>query len=86
MSLLFEVILYIVLVFAIILVSMTFFETSMLDKTKYIRVKKDDVKINVKVYYEGLTEQEIEQVNNVIFTGKYDNIYDIVDKYEIVQN
>lgn len=86
MSLLFEVILYIVLVFAIILVSMTFFETSMLDKTKYIRVKKDNVKINVKVYYEGLTEQEIEQVNRVIFTGKYDNIYDIVDKYEIVQS
>jgi len=81
MSIVFEVIIYLILVFGIMITTVAFCENSLNNKERYIRIKKEGTNVKVKIEIEGLCEKDKKMVLNIIEKGKFENIYDIVDEY-----
>lgn len=50
----------------------------------YIRNKNKDIKVKMIVNIEGVSEEQAEEIGQMIAYGKFDNIYDIVDKYVVL--
>lgn len=83
MSIIFEVIIYLILVFGIMMLAIAFCENSLTNKERYIRVKKEGTSIKVKLEIEGMAEKDKKIFENVIEKGMFENIYDIVDEYMV---
>ena len=81
MSTMFGIIIYLILVFGIIMVAISFCENSLNNADKYIRIKNAGVKVRMKLEISGIEEKERNLIINIIEKGKFENIYDIVDSY-----
>jgi hypothetical protein len=81
MSIVFEIVIYIVLVLGIIITTIAFCDNSLNKTERYIRLKKEGATIKVKVEIDGIDDRDKELISDVIAKGKFENIYDIVDEY-----
>ena len=52
----------------------------------YIILKRENAKIKVIVETEGLNEEDSKRIGWIIRKGKYQDIYDVANNYEIVCN
>ena len=86
MSVAFQVIIYLILVFGIMMLCIAFCENSLNNKERYIRIKKEGMKVNLKLEIQGVDEKDKKLIANVIENGMFQNIYDIVDEYIICES
>lgn len=47
-------------------------------------IKNKDIKVKIIVNIEGASRSEAEDIGQMIAYGKFDNIYDITDKYVVL--
>ncbi len=85
MSIVLELIIYIVLVFGIIITTIAFMEEGLKKHERYIRVKREGAKVTLRLKVEGMTKEDELLIADVIEKGKFESIYDVVDEY-ILQN
>lgn len=83
MSMVFEVIIYLILVFGIMITTIAFCENSLNKAERYMRIKKEGTSIKVRVETKGINEKDKKLILNIIEKGKFENIYDIVDEYGV---
>lgn len=83
MSIVFEVVIYLILVFGIMITTVAFCENSLNKSERYIRLKKDGVTVKVTLEIEGMEEKDKKLISDVIEKGKFENIYDIADEYVV---
>ena len=81
-----EVFIYLVIVFGILIISITLFEKNNYIDDKYVLIKNDTSKVKVKVEIEGLDKRDAKDIECIIKKGKYDDIYDIANEFEVICN
>lgn len=81
MSVFLEVMLYIVIAFGIMIITMTILEKDLVANS-YI-LEKDKLKIEIKVKIHEATEEERKIIKKIIEKGEYTNIYDLTDKFTV---
>ena len=84
MSIVFEAIIYLVLVFGIMCITIAFCENTLNYKERYIRIKKEGTSVNIRLEIEGMNEKDKKLITNIIEKGKFENIYDIADEYILI--
>ena len=84
MSIVLEVIIYIVLVFGIIITTIAFMEEGMKKNERYIRVRREGSRVELALKIEGMAKEDEMLIADVIEKGKFESIYDVVDDYTIV--
>lgn len=85
MSIVFEVIIYLILVFGIMITTIAFCDNSLNNKERYIRIKKDDSSVKVKVEIDGIDDKDKKIILDIIEKGWFESIYDVADEY-VVEN
>lgn len=83
MSIVFEFIIYLILVFGIMFTIVAFCEKSLDNSERYIRIKKEGTSVKLKLEIEGISDKDKKLIENIIQKGKFEDIYDIVDEYEV---
>ena len=83
MSIFLEVMLYILIAFGIIILTMTIMEKELVTNS-YV-IEKDKLKITVRVDIQNATDEEKKIIERIISKGEYTNIYDLTDNF-IVTN
>ncbi len=83
MTIILNVIIYIVLVFGIIITTIAFMEDSLKKSERYIRVKREDARVELILKVEGMTKEDELLIADVIEKGKFESVYDVVDRYII---
>ena len=78
MSAFLEIILYIVIAFGIMLITMAILEKEII-KNSYV-IQKDKLKIKIVVDMKDATDEEKNVIKKVIEKGEYDSIYDLTDE------
>ena len=53
---------------------------------KYVMIKSENTKIKVTVETEGLSEEDAKRIGWIIRKGKYDDICDVVNNFDMVNN
>ena len=81
MSMIFNITIYIILVFGIIITTIAFMEESLKKNERYIRARCDGTRVVLRLNVEGMNEKEKILIADVIEKGKYESIYDIVDDF-----
>lgn len=84
MSIVLDVIIYIVLVFGIIITTIAFMEEGMKKNERYIRVRREGSRVELTLKVEGMAKEDEMLIADVIEKGKFESIYDVVDDYTIV--
>lgn len=84
MSIVLDVIIYIVLVFGIIITTIAFMEEGMKKNERYIRVRREGSRVELRLKVEGMAKEDEMLIADVIEKGKFESIYDVVDDYTIV--
>lgn len=83
MSIVFEVIIYLILVFGIMMVTIAFCDNSLNKAERYIRLKREGVTVKVTLEIDGMSDNDKKIFSDVIAQGKFENIYDVVDEYVV---
>ena len=78
MSVFLEIMLYIVIAFGIMLITMAILEKEII-KNSYV-IEKDKLKIKIVVDMKDATDEEKNVIKKVIEKGEYDSIYDLTDE------
>ena len=84
MSIVFDVIIYIILVFGIIITTIAFMDEVIKKNERYIRVRREGARVELTLKVEGMTKEDEMLIADVIEKGKFENIYDVVDEYALV--
>lgn len=86
MSIVLEVIIYIILVFGIIITTIAFMEEGLKKNERYMRVRREGVKVTLRLNVEGMSKEDELLIADVIEKGKFENVYDVVDEYTLENN
>jgi len=81
MSIVFEVIIYLILVFGIMFATLALCENSLYKSARYIRIKKEGTSVKLKLEVQGISDEDKKLIEDIIEKGKFENIYDLVDEY-----
>lgn len=80
-----EVFIYLVIAFGTLVLCITMFEKDSCIEERYIVIKKEDANIKVTVETEGLDEEDRNRVGWIIRKGKYEDIFDVVKEFNVVE-
>ena len=83
MSIVLEVIIYIILVFGIMISTIAFMEEGLKKNERYVRIRREGVKVILTLNVEGMNEEDKLLIADVIEKGKFENIYDVVDELQM---
>lgn len=83
MSMILEVVIYLVIVFTIMLISVSFLNREIYYDEKYIIKKNKNTNVNIKVIITGVSEEEGKRIGWIIQRARFEDIYDIANKYEV---
>ena len=81
MSIVLDVIIYIILVFGIIITTIAFMEEGLKKNERYIRVRSEGTKVSLSLNIEGINEQDKMLIADVIEKGRFESVYDVVDEF-----
>lgn len=84
MSIVFDLIIYIILVFGIIITTIAFMEEGLKKGERYIRIRREGARVKLNLEIVGMNEQDRILIADVIEKGQFENIYDVVDEYVLV--
>lgn len=83
MSIVLEVIIYLILVLGIIITTVAFCDNSLNKAERYIRLKREGVTVKVTLEIDGMEEKDKKLIEEIIAKGKFENICDLVDEYVV---
>lgn len=81
-----EIFIYLVIAFGILTLAVTIFEKDICVKDNYILVKNEKSNVKVKVEIKGLDEKDAKDIECIIKKGRYEDIYDIANEFEVIYN
>lgn len=78
-----EIFIYLVIVLGIIVLTSIMFEKDVCSKEKYMLIKKDDANVKVTLEIKGLSKEDAKRIKWIIGKGKYEDILDIANEFEV---
>ena len=78
-----EICIYLAIAFGVLILCITMLEKDGLIEDNYIIVKRDNAKVKVTVETEGLNEEDSKRIGWIVRKGKFQDIYDVVNDYEV---
>ena len=78
-----EIFIYLAIALGMLILCITIFENDDFVKDSYVVIKKDNTKVKVIVETEGLDKEDAKRIGWIIRKGRFQDIYDIVNDYEI---
>lgn len=78
-----EICIYLAIAFGVLILCITMLEKEPNFEDNYIILKRENVKIKVIIETEGLNEEDTKRLGWIVRKGKYQDIYDIVDDFEV---
>lgn len=78
-----EIFIYLAIALGMLILCITIFENEDFVKDSYVLIKRDNAKVKVTIETEGLDEEDSKRIGWIIRKGKYQDIYDIVNDYEV---
>ena len=81
-----EIFIYLVIAFGTLVLCITMLEKDGCIDEKYVMIKSENTKIKVTVETEGLSEEDAKRIGWIIRKGKYDDICDVVNNFDMVNN
>ena len=78
-----EIFIYLAIALGMLILCITIFENDGYVKDSCVSIKRDNAKIKVIVETEGLDEEDAKRIGWIIRKGKFYDIYDIANDYEI---
>jgi len=78
-----EIFIYLTIALGMLILCITIFENDDFVKDNYVLIKRDNAKVKVIIETEGLNEEDTKRIGWIIRKGKFQDIYDIVNDYEI---
>ena len=78
-----EIFIYLAIALGMLILCITIFENDDYVKEGYVLIKREDAKVKVVVETEGLNEEDTKRIGWIIRKGKFQDIYDIVNDYEV---
>lgn len=79
-----EIFIYLVIAFGTLVLCITMLEKDNCFEQKYIVIKNEKIKVRLTIETEGLTEEEAKTVGWIIRKGKYQDVYDVVSNFKII--
>ncbi len=83
MSVVLEVIIYVILVFGLIITTIAFMDEGLKKNERYIRIRREGARVILNLKVEGMTKEDELLIANIIEKGKFESIYDVVDEYTL---
>lgn len=84
MNMFLEIFIYLVIAFGTLVLCITMLEKDTCIDEKYIIMKRNGINVKVTVEAEGLDDEDIKRIGWVIRRGKYDDICDIADEFNVI--
>lgn len=78
-----EIFIYLAIALGMLILCITIFENDDFVKDSYVVIKKDNTKVKVIVETEGLDKEDAKRIGWIIRKGRFQDIYDIVNDYEV---
>ena len=78
-----EIFIYLTIALGMLILCITIFENDDFVKDSYVVIKKDNTRVKVIIETEGLDEEESKRIGWIIRKGKFQDIYDIANDYEV---
>ena len=78
-----EIFIYLAIALGMLILCITIFENDDFVKDSYMLIKRDNAKVKVIVETEGLAEEDAKRIGWIIRKGRFQDIYDIVNDYEV---
>lgn len=79
-----EIFIYLVISFGILILCITMLEKDGCIEDNYVILKRENTKVKVIVETEGLSEEDAKRIGWIIRKGKYQDVYDIANDFELV--
>lgn len=79
-----EVFIYLVIAFGTLVLCITMLEKDGCIDEKYVVITSEKVKVKITVETEGLDEEDAKRLCWIIRKGKYQDIYDIAQDFEVI--
>lgn len=79
-----EILIYLVIALGMLILCITIFENDDFVKDSYVLIKRDNAKVKVIIEIEGLGEEDAKRIGWIIRRGRFQDIYDVVNEYEVV--
>ncbi len=78
-----EIFIYLAIALGMLILCITIFENDDFVKDSYVLIKRENAKVKVIVETEGLDEEDAKRIVWIIRKGKFQDIYDVVNDFEI---
>lgn len=78
-----EIFIYLAIALGMLIMCITIFENDDVVKDSYMLIKRDNAKVKIVIETEGLDEEDAKRIGWIIRKGKFQDIYDIVNDYEV---
>ena len=78
-----EIFIYLAIALGLLILCITIFENDDFVKDSYILIKRDNAKVKVIVETEGLSEEDAKRIGWIIRKGKFQDIYDVINNFEV---
>lgn len=78
-----EIIIYLAIALGLLILCITIFENDNFVKDNYVLIKTEKAKVKVIIEIEGLDKEDSKRIAWIIRKGKFQDIYDVVNEYEI---
>ena len=78
-----EIFIYLAIALGMLILCITIFENDDCVKDNYVLIKRDNSKVKVIIETEGLNEEDAKRIGWIIRKGKFQDIYDIANDYEV---
>lgn len=78
-----EIFIYLVISFGILILCITMLEKDGCIEDNYVILKRENAKVKVIVETEGLSEEDAKRIGWIIRKGRYQDVYDIANDFEL---
>lgn len=78
-----EIFIYLAIALGMLILCITIFENNDFVKDSYVLIKRDNAKVKIIIETEGLDEEDVKRIGWIIRKGKFQDIYDVANDYEI---
>ena len=79
-----EIFIYLVISFGILILCITMLEKDGCIEDNYMLFKNENSKVKVILEIEGLSEEDAKRIGWIIRKGKYQDVYDIANDFELI--
>ena len=79
-----EIFIYLVISFGILILCITMLEKDECIEDNYVVLKRNTARVKIILETEGFSEEDAKRIGWIVRKGKYQDIYDIVNDFEVV--